>query len=399
MIQAEVRSIREGREHVRAEVTWKTTNTASGQHLHVSVISLTSASSKRDVVKSLGQRLPDIDFEQAVEQLAALTLKEHRRGSPPLLLQTDGDTAVEIPKVIEPYFHDRLPFVIYGPPDTGKSLVMLTIAAVAVTGSSLPGLPFVAKQRMRPLYLDWESSPQDIASRLARLEVGLQQHLGGLISYRGCARSLANEQDELREHIADLEIDFVVIDSLGLAAGGDLNSPQSATEFFAALRNLDVTAGIIAHTSKSNESARRTIFGSMFFEALARGTAEIRRHFSPNPDELLIELLHRKCNTGRRVAPIALGFRFSQRGLVIEPRDPDELRGDSNGGTVADRVKEYIAENGPSLPREIEAATGIKGSTLRKTLQRLVDWRLGVRSCLLTFRGALETHRASFLPA
>lgn len=369
-VAATVRRLHSGEPYVRGEVVWASSAPGEQGHIHQGLLSLNSSSSKTQVAKVLAERHPDKDWSTIVEQLAVLVLGVFRRGEPvaPLVPGAVGREA--IPRAIEPLFFEGQPHVLFGEPGTMKSYLGLLLALLAATGGGSADIPFCARRGMRPLYLDWESTRQDQADRLGRLERGLGLRSDERIAYRYCTPPLSHDVEQVQEAILDLGVDLVVIDSLGPAAGGDLNSAESAQDFFAALRTLQCTSIILAHVAKNADPTRRTIFGSQFFNALARGTAEIKRHQEPGADSVSVGIYPRKSNLGRLERPLGLTFTFAGDEVRVRSEDVRTVPDLADGLPLRTRITELLAQ-GSLRPKEVADLLAVPGETLRKELQRL----------------------------
>lgn len=374
-IEASVRRIRESGDHIRAEVVWQSTIPDEPSHLHAGVLSLTSSSAKITLAKALAARLPDKDWGRFVEQLACTVVERFRKGEPIVLLSTTGDEPPRIPLAIEPFIYEKLPFVFYGEPGSAKSYLGAFVAALAATASRVSGVPLAAQRAFSPLYLDWESQERELKSRVRRIDGGLSTSLHPRIWYRPCVGPLAQSIDEIAEASAELALDLFVIDSLGQAAGGDLNSPQSAQEFFAALRQLNGTPIIIAHCAKNADPRASSIFGSQFFTAHARGIAQVRRFQDAGDDELHIGIYHRKSNVSKLVKPFGLRVHFDgdEGPVTFHPQDLRSIPKLATTLSTSDRIIDTLLHEGPQKPREVAEALGITKVAARQALGRLRD--------------------------
>ena len=375
-VAAEVRRVRESGEYVKAEVTWRSIAPGEPPHLHSGLLNLMSTSAKKQLGNALAERHPDKDWVKIIEQLAYTTVRAFRKGEPPVALRTSGEGLDPIALAVAPFFFEGLPFVLFGKPGTAKSYLALLIVALAATGSTIRGVPFSAEQPIVPLYLDWESNVQGLTNRVVRIEKGLGINFDETIHYRYCSGSLANMAEQLQEMVLAVGANLLVIDSLGPAAGGDLNSPQSAQDFFAALRTLKCTSIILAHCAKNGDTRHRSIFGSQFFNALARGTAEVRRFQEAGEDEISVGVYHRKSNLSRLERPFGLRLHFegSHGPVTLTTQNLRGVPDLSEGLSAAARILDVLASsNRPSQPKQIAEITGISAGTVRKTLQRLRD--------------------------
>ena len=74
------------------------------------------------------------------------------------------------------------------------------------------------------------------------------------IKYRSCALPLYQDLEQIKEAIDYYGANLLIIDSLGLASGGEPKETEPALKFFAALRQLKTTSLILGHNSKNSET-------------------------------------------------------------------------------------------------------------------------------------------------
>jgi hypothetical protein len=123
----------------------------------------------------------------------------------------------------------------------------------------------------RVLYLDWEWSADRHRKRKRRL-FG-DERLDGL-EYLRCHRPLVIEADAIRRYCDQQRIEFVAVDSVGLACDGKLIDDDVAIRFHRALGTLP-PALCSAHVPKSSlgpdgKGDAVGPFGSVFFSNLCR---------------------------------------------------------------------------------------------------------------------------------
>lgn len=163
---------------------------------------------------------------------------------------------------IEPLVPAGRSVALYAPAKTGKSLVVLSAVAAAVTGRSVWGLPPQAP--VRALYLDYEMTAGDLRERLELLGYGPSDDLSGLAyalipalppldSAEGGAKVLELAQ----AHGATV----VVIDTFGRAAQGDENDADTSRAFYRHTGGLLKAAGIATlrtdHAGKDPDKGQR----------------------------------------------------------------------------------------------------------------------------------------------
>jgi len=130
------------------------------------------------------------------------------------------------------------------------------------------------------------------------------------LTYRHCALPLAEDLNEIRRIVLEGDIKLIIVDSLGAACGGDMNSAEVATRFFSAIRQLPVTPLLISHVSKEVEK-EKTPFGSVYFYNYARNVYQLRKH--EEEDEITLGLWHKKCNFTKKNPPYGVHHKIHPR--------------------------------------------------------------------------------------
>ncbi len=373
-IAVDFRYVRSQRFGPGAEVAWFLKTPSGASLLHEGYLFLLNDKERARVASVLNLRLDSIDWEPLVQQATALVTREFRKGSPTVVLRADRSAIAKPRTLIHPFIYENMPFVFFGHPGCGKSLLGLLLALLATGARFDYPLPFQGSDSIPVLYLDWEGTAPDQSYRLSqfaqRLEVPQQEK----IFYRRCASPLAVEAGSIQKSIMDTGAKLVIIDSLGLAAGGDLNASQSAQEFFATLRTLDCASIILAHNAKNADSSKpSTIYGSTFHGALARGIAEVRALKGASGNGFDIEIIHRKSNISRLQPSIGLKFEFDdEAGISVSSCDIRSLQ-HSSTPRVRDKILAVLQKDGPGLlPNAIAEQSDCIPSTIRNELRRLV---------------------------
>ena len=291
---------------VTAEMTIQQSVTDRPSHLHQARVNLTSTTARTTVAKHVATRAdaPDVDWVGIIEQACTLTLRAFRQGEP--VHQVGNMPPREAPRFrLEPLFYEGQPNLIYGPGGIGKSFLGVLFALMVQTGAEITGFtPRIGNV----LYLDYETSKEEIDERVQLLKAGLNMPREAEFSYRYCNQALAAEMAEIRRLVAQMEIEFVVVDSVGSACGGDPESADSVLRYFNALRSLRVTTLSIDHVSKADADKP---FGSVYKWNQARVAYQVRGQQEPGDDHLEVGLFQRKNNSGRLLKPIGLSFSFA----------------------------------------------------------------------------------------
>jgi hypothetical protein len=193
------------------------------------------------------------------------------------------------------------------------------------------------------------------------------------LKYRHCALPLAQDVDQIHRHIHDNKAEVIIVDSLGLACGGDLKEPASALSFFSALRQLKTTSLILAHTSKHPETKRKTVFGSIFFEAQARSIWEIWKRQDMGEDEMDIALFHRKPPPFQKLCqPVGMHIEFGTDTIRVSPARPRTISEFLSGLSTRMQIEELL-KRGPMSTREIMQNLEISRTSADSALKRSKD--------------------------
>lgn len=254
-------------------------------------------------------------WDTLLEQVAILTVREWRRGAPVESLTPREETPT--PLVLAPLLYAGNATVLYGPGDSAKSFLALYLACLLQNGCSREPL-CCSPESWQTLYLDWEMTVEDARWRVRLLQAG-EPVLAQAPDYRRCVAPLADEVAVLQRLLRERLYDVLIVDSLAMAAGRrELYEAESAIRFFSALRALQTTSLILAHTAKGSDEQERTIYGSVFFFNLARSVWEVRRSGD------MIGLFHRKNNLGPLHAPLGYRVEIDDQRATWTPCSPLE---------------------------------------------------------------------------
>lgn len=297
-----------------AELTVYLTDPASevlfGRQLHRARVNLLSTSGRTTLAKYLAQRDPaQHDWPAMLEEAMQAVLSVYRAGEPAILLRDAPDVPGAGQSILPPILAGDGATFIFGDGGTLKSYLSLAIGASMHSGEALiDGLPPSATRRVA--YLDWEWTSTIHRKRLARLWAGRTGELPDMV-YVPCRLPLREERDRLRRIIRDHGIEYLIIDSVALAAGGEPEAAEVAIAFFGALRSLSVDALCIAHVTNANaKGSADKPFGSTFWSNTARATWNVRAQEDRVPGHLSIGLYNRKANDGPLAPPLGLAVTF-----------------------------------------------------------------------------------------
>ena len=338
-----------------------------------SQLNFSSPTTRQHLINILKAQYPQWDWGQIIDQVSYKIQEMARAGEPVQELWTHNE--VKAPEfLLEPILIKGLPTVIFGEKGVLKSsLSLLFCACLILPWQDNPlGLSAPVKS-IKTLYLDWEADNDVIQWTAKKLQNGL-----GLpsfpIYYRRCALPLADDIEQIQNHIVNTGAEVVIIDSLGAAAGGDeLGKSSPATSFYAALRRLNITSLIIGQTSKDTEAKKKTIYGSTFFEYYARNIFELVKSDEVGDNEADVALFHRRFNLGGLRKPLGFRMTFSDSEIKVESK-PVSVREFIDKVSTQAKLLELL-KGGAMTVKEIMEELDIKQTNARMTISRLKEKR------------------------
>ncbi len=184
----------------------------------------------------------------------------------------------------------------------------------------------VLKEKTRVLYLDWETTKEEIDNRVSmiRKSLGLNRDENGEfvkagIEYLRMTKSLEYEKEKLKGDVIDGDFGLVVIDSLGSAIGGDANSQDLVLKAYLALRELNVSSLIIDHPNKGgigeNTSGLSSLHGSIYKVNSSRQVFEMIKNQDVEDSTVRFALFHRKANNSALMREIGFKYVFENNQL------------------------------------------------------------------------------------
>jgi AAA domain len=281
--------------------------------VHSAQLNLSSTQARVTLAKHLAGRVRDreLDWPALVETAIILTRNAFRAGEPSILLRDAPEPATAGP-LLPPLLAADGTTLLYGDGGTGKSLLALAAAVSLHTGLPLLGLQPAVTRRVA--FLDWEWSAPVHKRRLRRL---LPEGELPDIRYIRCALPLRDDVDRLRRVIREDGIEYAVIDSVALAAGGDPERAETAIEFFGALRQLEVDALAVAHVTKASDGEKP--FGSTFWHNSARATWYVRKAAELGASSFTVALVNKKANDAPLSLPLGFAVDMSDERTTIRP--------------------------------------------------------------------------------
>jgi len=316
-----------------------------------------------------------------VEFAASELRKRATSQNPTQLVVSDPTLSMEPEYLLWPLLYKGHPTIIFGGKGTAKSLfasVVAYILQLGLAGNKLGLKPPAG--HVNVLYGDWEDIPETFRARWTAVQRGFKlQHpdipedLEVAILHKTMRTKLVHAVDTLRGELAENKVELFIVDSLGPAAGADLYAPQSALDFYEALRSLNVTSLILAHHAKDPATKTKSVFGSQFFTALARSVWQAESAETDDPDELIVSIKEVNCNLGPKHGVLGFRYVFDNKAHTITVTrcelDETELR---NRLPTSLQVK-AVLRSGPMTVKQLAEELEIAEATIGRTLRRLQD--------------------------
>lgn len=213
-------------------------------------------------------------------------------------LEPQGPTPYLLERLVEQGQHT----LIHGQGGTNKSLFGLAMAITVASGKTVvPGIAPMSNSA-NALYLDWETTSEDHRARMEKLCRAARIDMPVLF-YRRMEGPLADYLDVIREKVLKDSIGFVVIDSVGLAAGGDVSETAVGLDYMRSVRAIPAALLSITHNPKDNDS----VIGSVYFRNAPRYVFSLEKDQETQSDDISIALIHTKSNNSKLFP--ARGFR------------------------------------------------------------------------------------------
>ncbi len=290
-----------------------------------------------------------------------------------------------------------------------KSMTALGITLSLATGKTIiPGLT-PHGSGIKCLYLDYETNAATHKRRL----LGLAKAKGldipaGLIGYKRLTTPLVQMKSELQQLIALQGFQFVVIDSVGRAVGGETVSEADVQAYYNACSAFSATVMSIGHTSKANGE---TVAGNAQWEFQARSMWIFEAAKEHGSNAVVIGMHHRKVNEGELLPSLNFAVTFGESGGISYSTASDEDTQNLTGTDLKSAIRVFLLSNPNSTAREIAEALDKSEPRVSGVLKQWADrawqsdggrpqkWLVfkGVNSDLKTDRDIEAPYRASYI--
>ncbi|MGI2336853.1 MAG: AAA family ATPase [Dehalogenimonas sp.] len=381
-VRIECRRLKFSGDDLKGEMTVSSTSPAvSANHIHRSTFNFSSDVARTRMIKALSEKTSglDLDWSGILEQTCYYTLGRQRRGESAVEIDSSQSDIQPPEYLLHPFLIKNYPSIFFGDPSSGKSLVShLVSATLTLPWKGNPMKWQAPKEPHRVLFLDWETDRSTVSWTSKCIEQGM--NTGPLyLHYRRCGRPLCDDVEQIAEWIVETGADVTILDSLGMAVGGDLNATEPALNFWTAWRQLKTTSLILAHVKKDQgDGAKRTVYGNQYYTAEARCIWEVKKIQEAGEDQLDIALFHRKPPPFAKLhQPLGLHFDFGKidangisQEIKAEFRKPESVAGFVQAMGAKPRILALLKE-GALSQEEIVKTLSLTSTNTYSTLSRL----------------------------
>ncbi len=269
--------------------------------------------------------------------------------------------------LIEPLIERNEHTMVFAEAGAGKSLTTLALGTSLVCDADF--LPGMRRARFggNVLYLDWETSQEIHEIRLTQLCNGAGVDFPeNRVHYIRMDDTLAGDIQYLHEYVINKTIQMVIIDSVGQAAGGGINTDEVAIPYVNAVRALGCTVVSIHHTGWENTN-RST--GSRYFWNGCRSAWQVMGEPVRGESTSYIGLFHRKSNNGQLEKEIGLRAEFSPDAIRYSRQDLQVTKF-ADSTDPKDQLKAVLSIGRLRLSAIYEDLPNIPKSTVRSILMR-----------------------------
>ena len=331
-------------------------------------LNLISIQSKTKFVNEMKRLIPPIEWKDVVENITEETLSRYREGNEVMKIGSIQDEGMPSYQAF-PIIRSDGVNILFGQGAQGKSYISTFICMLVQSGMDHAG---IVTEQGNVLYLDWEDSWQSVNRRVMALKKGNNDTLHDIDHVDMSGTTIDTEMSSIIRMVEDRDISLVVIDSFGMAVGGNQNEGDYVKGVMSSLNELKASVLVIDHVSKENGD---TPIGSNYKQTSARNVWKIDKSQNLGANIVEVGLYHTKANNSKLFAPVGLRLEFindmydqTDRVLIstIDVGDSDAL---ADQLPVAKKIEKALTE-APMTVEQLITYTGSSINTVRTTLSR-----------------------------
>lgn len=334
-------------------------------------VNLASARTQKETARIIEERVgnrDEINFDRITKEAFTEALKHHETPVAAQKLEKENATT-DIDYILYPTIPDRVTSLWYAPGASGKTLTAMYAALCVQNGVDMSGYEI---PRRNVLYLDYETDQKTATARFSML-ANKKGYFYDLPFYRRCYQRLLDDADNIAEDIERIDPGLLIIDSAGLAVGGDIASAETVIQLFNVLRRMQEINNcailILTHITKAErrkDEKKRLPLGSVYFENLPRITYEIIQNESEH-NRMSVSIIPRKVNF-KRPESVGLRYEFEEDGISVFTTGAEDIATEDR--VISNIILEELA-SGEKTAKELADSTGTSIQTVWVLLSKL----------------------------
>jgi len=331
-------------------------------------LNLISIQSKTKFVNEMKRKIPPIEWADVVENITEETLLRYREGNEVMKIGSIQDEGMPSYQAF-PIIRSDGVNILFGQGAQGKSYISTFICMLVQSGMDHAG---IVTEQGNVLYLDWEDSWQSVNRRVMALKKGNNDTLHDIDHVDMSGTTIDTEMSSIIRMVEDRDISLVVIDSFGMAVGGNQNEGDYVKGVMSSLNELKASVLVIDHVSKENGD---TPIGSNYKQTSARNVWKIDKSQNLGANIVEVGLYHTKANNSKLFAPVGLRLEFindmydQTDRVLISPIDVENSDALADQLPVAKKIEKALTE-APMTVEQLITYTGSSINTVRTTLSR-----------------------------
>ena len=331
-------------------------------------LNLISIQSKTKFVNEMKRLIPPIEWKDVVENITEETLFRYREGNEVMKIGSIQDEGMPSYQAF-PIIRSDGVNILFGQGAQGKSYISTFICMLVQSGMDHAG---IVTEQGNVLYLDWEDSWQSVNRRVMALKKGNNDTLHDIDHVDMSGTTIDTEMSSIIRMVEDRDISLVVIDSFGMAVGGNQNEGDYVKGVMSSLNELKASVLVIDHVSKENGD---TPIGSNYKQTSARNVWKIDKSQNLGANIVEVGLYHTKANNSKLFAPVGIRMEFindmydQTDRVLISPIDVENSDALADQLPVAKKIEKALTE-APMTVEQLITYTGSSINTVRTTLSR-----------------------------
>ena len=311
-----------------------------GHFLYDGNCELTSEITRKRLADIVRERWPEYPWQTIITNIAVRTLAAYREGNPWVCLADMEAPPDTVQYLVKPILEAGESTLLFADGGSGKSYLATVFALMVATGQAMGGM-ISAVLPSNVIYLDWESNEESYWRRVNALTSTMGLPIPETMFYRQMSGRLTGAAVEVKAYCKSNEIALVVVDSAALAAG-ESETSVDATRLFDALRQVGVTALVVAHTTKTDE---KRPFGSVYMRNGPRSVWKLSRD-EDQSETLTLAAQHVKANNSELQPPLGWQFVFEDQGRIVrfDRSEADLLEEVSNTQPLRIQIRDLLSE-------------------------------------------------------